>query len=102
MTIGYFQGDPVELIDAEAHPRTVLRYVLDAIPAWHRKANCRGEPPDVMFPPLGGTYAEARSLCSECDAAACCLAEGLQPENINHGMRAGFTPAERRAMTGTR
>jgi len=62
-------------------------------PDWRRAAACRGTPVGVFFPPPGASEA-ARRVCGGCGAAADCLRAAVE-ECDRHGVRGGFTPAER-------
>lgn len=68
---------------------------------WQTRAACAGMGPDLFFPPPGPDLsgdAAVRALCRTCPVADACLAAGLHPQNIHHGIWAGLRPAERRAL----
>jgi hypothetical protein len=69
-------GDPadaVELDDAAA----MLARLLEARPAWHARAACRGDGPATFFPEQGQSAGPARDVCAGCPVAAECAEAGL-------------------------
>lgn len=69
--------------------------------SWQTRAACAGMGPDLFFPAPGPDPdgdAAVRSLCRACPVTDMCLAEGLHPQNIHHGIWAGLRPAERVAL----
>lgn len=71
---------------------------------WREMAACapfRWTPEnDPFFPPKGGTFDDARSICAVCPVIADCLQASITAESINglHGFRAGHTPTERKSL----
>jgi hypothetical protein len=45
-----------------------------------------------------GAYDEARRICSLCPVQVACLESALAEGDVDAGMRAGWTPAERRRL----
>lgn len=75
------------------------------------------ENPDIWFPDLNRKpgrksrrimvrqlehAAEAISICSTCPLKAACLAEGMKPENLDHGIWGGLLPAERLVLANAK
>lgn len=69
------------------------------------RAACRDEDPELMFPTPGDPIGieDARDICRRCPIVADCLRsvmreEGTAARQNRHGIRAGRTPGQRRAL----
>lgn len=69
---------------------------------WRRHAVCNGVDTEVFypFPANEKGIANALAFCRACPVPVvkACLAEALQLEDVEHGIRGGATPAQRRAL----
>jgi WhiB family redox-sensing transcriptional regulator len=77
------------------------------IPKWHRRAACRDADPEIFYLERGGRggargqakHAAAFALCDRCPVHAECLEDRLSlPPGDDHGIAAGTTESERRAL----
>lgn len=75
------------------------------------EASCDHEThPDDWFEDPGAGYAtapfwrsqRARARCFQCPVRMACFEEGLKDENIEHGIRGGFTVSQRSAIKAAR
>lgn len=73
-------------------------------PEWRSKALCAGKPTDLFFVERGESMAEAKALCLVCPVRSSCLEWVLTNVRANddHGVWAGTSARERRAMRRTR
>jgi WhiB family redox-sensing transcriptional regulator len=62
---------------------------------WRDRAACRSADPETFF---GNDYAPARAVCEGCPVRLACLEDALTVGDIEHGIRAGMTPRERRDL----
>lgn len=98
-----YRGDPGDLVDAlDLEARQVLARYLGAVPAWRRDALCREYDLGLWFPGKGQTAHRAVAICQRCLVRDECLAEALDDDTLDHGIRAGYTATERRALRKVR
>ena len=99
------RGDPAEHV-VESDPASVAaelrRRVALLGPRWHLAAACRGVDMRLFFPGRGQSSDEARAICARCPALTPCLNEALADVELDHGIRAGLGPIERRRLRAER
>lgn len=74
--------------------------VPDTEPAreWLEQAACRGIDPDTMYPGNDtGGIAKAKAVCRPCPVWRACLLDAIATDDLQHGIRGGMRPDERRA-----
>ena len=90
------RGDPaeyfIEVDDDQAG--YFIPALVDAQPAWRRKAGCRDQPLSIFFPARGQSSKPALAVCSSCPVRAECLAEATD-EELEVGIRGGLTARAR-------
>jgi WhiB family redox-sensing transcriptional regulator len=64
---------------------------------WRERAACRGADLNLFFPELGESAGPARQVCATCPVRQPCLDYALS-NGIAHGIWAGLTERERRAL----
>jgi len=71
--------------------------------SWRDLAACREVDPELFFPPTGDTQAgaDAKEVCGGCDVRERCL-EWALAANVEHGIWAGLTYHERKALRAER
>ncbi|MFF3497416.1 WhiB family transcriptional regulator [Streptomyces sp. NPDC002795] len=71
---------------------------------WRSKGTCASVDPDVMFPHSDpADIGNAKRVCARCPVSRTCLRDIIRHEGdkdtyARHGVVAGLTPAERRAV----
>lgn len=66
---------------------------------WRKQAACTGDP-DAMYPDNNEAgIAYAQSICAGCSVRAECLDDAISTGELQHGIRGGLRPKERRALT---
>ena len=89
------RGNPAEyFLEVDDEPRSLLRALVEAQPAWRRAALCRDQPLAIFFPARGQSSKPALAICGPCPVKADCLAEALA-EELDHGIRGGLTARAR-------
>jgi hypothetical protein len=81
--------------------RTASAHGLTSEPAgkWAKQAACRGVDPDVMHPSNDETEIQrAKKVCAGCWVARECFWDAVATGDMEHGIRAGLRPNERRAV----
>lgn len=73
------------------------RELVPRDPRMHTEAACIGADVNLFFPPLGGSVAEAKRICSGCPVRDACLEYALA-NNQWRGVWGGKSGKERRAM----
>ena len=64
---------------------------------WAESANCATTDPEVMFLEVGGAGIKvARAVCARCLVTEDCLADAINTEDFDGGVRAGMTGRERK------
>ncbi|MBA3268537.1 MAG: WhiB family transcriptional regulator [Acidimicrobiia bacterium] len=92
---------PVEALMAPGLvPEPLLQVYAAMRPPWMAEGLCRGQPPEVFFPPRGGSLAPARSLCEACPSREPCLAYSIADATLT-GVWGGTTSRERRRCVGS-
>lgn len=79
--------------------RTASAHGLTSEPAgkWAKQAACRGVDPDVMHPGNDETEIQrAKQVCARCWVARACFWDAVATGDMEHGIRAGLRPNERR------
>lgn len=77
------------------------RYAPDTIsapPTWHQHALCTPDP-EAMFPDHDAVkITHAVRICRKCPVRHECLVDSLRTHDVDHGIRAGLLPEERRML----
>lgn len=79
--------------------RTASAHGLTSEPAgkWAKQAACRGVDPEVMHPSNDETEIHrAKQVCARCWVARACFWDAVATGDMEHGIRAGLRPNERR------
>ena len=95
-------GDPADILTAEVGPSPLLAAIVAALPAWHTDALCREYDVDLWFPPRGASNEPAKAICERCRVRTECLAEALDDETLDHGIRGGRTANARKVARRNR
>ena len=95
-------GDPAEIVTAEVRPSPLLAAILASLPAWHSAAACREFDVDLWFPPRGASNEPALAICRSCSVRTECLAEALDDETLDHGVRGGYSATARKVARRSR
>ncbi|MFE7868813.1 WhiB family transcriptional regulator [Micromonospora humida] len=74
-----------------------LHLVIDALPAWHAQANCRGTDTDEFYPDKGGTTRTAKRICARCTVQAECRQDAIDRREP-FGVWGGLSERERRQV----
>jgi len=64
---------------------------------WRQRARCRGLDPELFFPGLGESTAEAKAVCAGCPVRMPCLDYALDTSE-RHGVYGGLSERERRKI----
>ncbi len=64
---------------------------------WALEAACRGQDPDLWYPPAGVEAAEAKAICGTCPVRADCLEDALARRE-RYGVWGGRSEDERRQI----
>ncbi len=76
---------------------TTLRLVLDALPAWHAQANCRGTDTDEFYPDKGGSTRIAKRICARGTVQTECRQDAIDRREP-FGVWGGLSERERREV----
>lgn len=74
-----------------------LRLILDALPEWHQRANCRGTDTDEFYPEKGGSTRTAKRICDRCEVKTECAQDAVERREP-YGVWGGMSQNERRAL----
>jgi hypothetical protein len=95
--------DPADLIAAADEASEYVTRLLAGLHApWTRRALCIGEPIEWFFPGKGQRNDAAMELCGRCEVRLECLAEALDDETLDWGIRGGATASARKVMRSNR
>ena len=66
-----------------------LQRMADALPSWQQQALCREFDLDLWYPTRGQPNQPALAICRRCPVRSECLADALDDEALDWGIRGG-------------
>lgn len=91
-------ADIVTAVDPDARRHHLAELFVRLRPSWHADAACVGQPLQWWFPQQGDPTERAKRVCRACPALLPRLAEAVADPSLDHGIRGGTGPTERRRL----
>jgi WhiB family redox-sensing transcriptional regulator len=96
-------ADPAEVVAAfEESAEYVSRLIASLRAPWTRDALCIEFDTALWFPTRGQSNQPALDICGRCPVRLECLAEAIDDETLDHGIRGGATAEARKIMRRSR